>query len=222
MAVRFWFIADTIAQVVLKEGDLPIMHFMSNRSPYHFKQPLLLAVLICSLLVVPHKVSAQSASDAPVANRSVYLPLISVGTVQAALNQQEQQIENLFRTDADQHRQNPKLDDILSKVARARALDMANRNYFSHTNPDGHEANFLVEQAGYLLPDYYPNDGNNIESIGLNYASAAEAWQAWKDSPAHRVHVLGEEAFYAEQTDYGIGYAETNNGKYWVLITARH
>jgi uncharacterized protein YkwD len=211
----------------LKEGDLPIMHFMSNRSPYRFKQPLLLAVFICSLLVIPHKVSAQSAPDAQTASRAVYLPLVANSTsspVQAAwqLNAQEQQLDTLFRADAGQHRQNPTRNDILSQVARARAEDMANRNYFSHTNPDGHAANFLVEQAGYLLPDYYPNDGNNIESIGLNYSSAADAWQAWKDSPAHRVHVLGEESFYAEQTDYGFGYAENGNGKYWVLITAHH
>lgn len=202
------------------------MHSMSNTSPHRFRQPFLLAVLVCSLMLAPHKLSAQSAPDAQTANRAVYLPLVvsSNSSVQAAwqLNQQEQQLDNLFRTDSGQHRQSPTRNDILSQVARARAEDMATRNYFSHTNPDGHQANFLVEQAGYLLPDYYPNDGNNIESIGLNYSTAADAWQAWKNSPAHRVHILGEDPFYAEQTDYGVGYAESSNGKYWVVITAHH
>lgn len=170
----------------------------------------------------------QATPNLQTAQSSLFLPLISnnpsTETPQMGWqpNLQEQQLATLFVNDPEQHRQNPTRQDILSHVARARAEDMAERNYFSHTDPDGHEANFLVEQADYQLPDYYPNNGNNIESIGLNFTTAAAAWQAWKDSPGHRVHVLGEDPFYAEQTDYGFGYAARADRHYWVVITATH
>jgi len=205
---------------------MPLLH-QTSRS----RQLFLVSMLALSLLIVPHALKAQSVPvaptpDAQTAHASVFLPLVVNATTVSSsnwqLNGQEQQVEALFRNDPEQHRQNPTRNDTLSQVARARAEDMAQRNYFSHTNPDGHLANYMVEQAGYLLPDFYPNNDNNIESIGKNYATPADAWQAWKNSPAHRVHVLGEETFYAAQTDYGIGYAENANGKYWVVITARH
>lgn len=184
---------------------------------------LLLAILLTFVLIVPEqRVYAQAAQAV------VYLPLIANTTAVTnasptwQLNTQEEELELLFRNDPGQHRLNPTRNEILSKVARARAEDMAQRNYFSHTDPDGHQANFLVSQAGYALPNYFPANSNNVESIGLNYATAAEVWQAWKNSPAHRIHVLGEEPFFADETDYGLGYAESNIGRYWVIITAHH
>jgi uncharacterized protein YkwD len=54
----------------------------------------------------------------------------------------------------------------------------------------------------------------------LNYTTAAEVWEAWKNSPAHRTHVLGEDRFFADEVDYGMGYAENSTSKYWVIITA--
>jgi len=198
------------------------MHSIYRISSSRSRQLLLVSVLTVSLCIAPHTLNAQYAQ------LIVFLPLVVNGfpvTASSAnwqLNTQEQQIETLFRNDSEQHRQNPTRNDILAQVARARAQDMAQRNYFSHTNPDGHQPNFMVEEAGYSLPDCYPDNSNNIESIGLNYTAAVDSWQAWKDSPAHRVHVLGEDPFYADQTDYGIGYAENATSKYWVLITARH
>jgi uncharacterized protein YkwD len=44
-------------------------------------------------------------------------------------------------------------------------------------------------------------------------------------SRSHRTQVLGQERFFADQTDYGVGFAEVRGskyGRYWVLITARH
>jgi len=203
------------------------MHSMRQTPRFYLRQRYLVSVLTLALFIAPHALFAQSAPDAQDAPASVFLPIVvnSPPVVTQAgwqLNPQEQQVEALFRNDAEQHRQNPTLNDILSQVARARAQDMADRHYFSHTNPDGHLPNFMVEQAGYVLPDFYPNNDNNVESIGLNYATAADAWQAWKNSPGHRVHVLGEDPFYAAQTDYGIGYVESGTSKYWVLISARH
>src|SRR5215212_5600528 len=202
----------------------PQLNTPLNRRSCHL---LFVSVITLYVMIVPHAVQAQANPDSQTAQPKVYLPLVSNG--QAAVresswqpNPQEQQVEALFRADSEQHRQNLTRNDILSSVARARAEDMAAHNYFSHTSPDGHGPNYWVTQAGYALPSYYVADGNNIESIGLNYSSGDLVWDAWKHSPAHRVHVLAEEDFYATQTDYGIGYAVSSNGSYWVLITAQH
>ena len=104
---------------------------------------------------------------------------------------------------------------------------MGTRAYFSHTNPDGYGPNYLVQQAGYALPNWYSQelDANNIESIAAGYGTASAAWEGWMNSTGHRTHILGLDSFWAEQTDYGIGYAYIPGspyGHYWVVITARH
>jgi len=152
-----------------------------------------------------------------------YLPLINAN--QCQLSAQEQAIANLAASNPGQMRPSFVCNAILAQVARARALDMAQRGYFSHINPEGLGPNFLVSQAGYVLPSGWttPANLNYIESIAGGFATAGEAWNAWLSSPGHRVHVLGEDPFWAAQTNYGIGYAFVQNSPfehYWVFISA--
>jgi uncharacterized protein YkwD len=137
---------------------------------------------------------------------------------------EEQQIANIMMSDPGQQRPSLTCDPVLAEVARARAQDMVDRHYFGHTNPDGYGPNYLVTQAGYVLPGYYSTapDGNNIESIAAGYRSAGAAWEGWMGSPAHRTHLLGEIDFFAEQIEYGVGYVRGGDyGHYWVVITAK-
>ncbi len=161
----------------------------------------------------------------------VYVPLVMNGTSgsdnHCIQNSQEQSLYELFRNDPGQQRLTINCDPILTQVAQERALDMATRRYFSHTNPDGHGPNYLVQQAGYQLPLFYDQTltGNNIESIGGGYSSANAVWSGWMGSSGHQTHLLGTIPFYAEQVDVGIGYAYNPNSPYshyWVVITARH
>ena len=115
---------------------------------------------------------------------------------------------------------------VLAQVARERALDMAQRRYFSHTTPEGYGPNYLVREAGYILPSYYgvENNANNIESIAAGNSTASATWQQWMGSSPHRTHLLGLIPFFAEQIEYGIGYAYDPNSPYryyWVIITAK-
>lgn len=141
------------------------------------------------------------------------------------LNDQEQAIANNMINDPDQKRPFLNLDPILAAVARARAEDMAKRNYFSHVNPDGVAANYLVRQAGYVLPDWWgtsPTD-NYIESIAAGYSTPQAAWNGWMNSPGHRTHIIGLDPFYAAETSYGVGYyydASSTYKHYWVILTA--
>jgi uncharacterized protein YkwD len=131
-----------------------------------------------------------------------------------------QQLAFLFVSDPGQKRQHPKCNRKLTDAATYRAQDMANNKYFNHFDQKGHSPNYWAEVFGCQLPSYYPKDGNQIESIGLNYTSANAAWAGWKNSPAHRTHVLGLDPFWAEQTSYGFGYAESEYGRIYVVLTS--
>jgi uncharacterized protein YkwD len=125
----------------------------------------------------------------------------------------------------EQRRPSLTCDPILASVARARAEDMADRDYFGHVNPDGIGPNYLVEKAGFALPEWYDHDrdANNIESIAAGFGTANEAWAAWMESNGHRTHLLALDSFYAQQVKVGVGYASapgTRFEHYWVIISA--
>jgi hypothetical protein len=171
----------------------------------------------------------------PAAAHQIYVPLVSTDgsalrgaggePTQCGLNNEELAVARLMLADGGQQRENPVCNSILAQVARARARDMALRDYFSHTNPDGDGPNLLVREAGYPLPDWYADEqaANNIESIGGGYADPNAVWQGWLGSSGHRPHILGTDSFYADQEAYGIGYYFSGNSKYkhyWVFLSA--
>ena len=117
------------------------------------------------------------------------------------------------------------MDPILTAVARARAVDMARRRYVSHVNPEGQGPNHLMRAAGYSLPASWGAHlrDNFVESIGAGYGTPEQAWAGWMKSSHHRSHLLAENSFYRNQTNYGIGYysdPESPYRTYWVILTA--
>lgn len=120
---------------------------------------------------------------------------------------------------------------FLDQAAQQKANDMVEKNYFSHTSPTGISANQNVRMTGYRLPEHYPLDGNNVESlyIGGDDAKetalevAQEVADAWLNSEHHRAHVYGQNDFFRKQMCIGVGYApiqkEENRG-YFVYISA--
>ena len=143
------------------------------------------------------------------------------------LNAEERSLAKLFEKDRGQKRRTMRCDPVLAYVARMRALDMAERGYFDHVNPDHDGPNVLIERAGYVLPSFYSRSrtANNVEVIVAGRPTADAAWTAWLKSRHHRPLALGTDRFYREQTDYGVGFAQVPNsryGSYWVLISARH
>jgi len=184
---------------------------------------LLVAVLTAasSSFTAPQSALAQSGTLEPRA----YLP-IAIKDPSCSLSPEEEQIARFMIEHQDQQRPALTCHPILARVARERAQDMARRNYCDHVNPDGFGPNYLVRQAGYVLPSYYGTepDANNIESIACGYSTAESAWQCWMGSQSHRTHLLGLNAFFAEQVEYGIGYAYDPTSLYrhhWVVITAK-
>jgi uncharacterized protein YkwD len=181
------------------------------------------ALVLLILLLGPSSAPAFGAStEEPNLAPRAYLPFISLPACNP--NHQEQQLAALMASDPGQQRPSLTCHPALAQVARERALDMVERHYFSHTNPDGYGPNYLVRQAGYVLPSYYQTapTANNIESIAAGNPTASLTWAQWMSSSGHRRHLLGTESFFAEQVEYGIGYANGGfYGHYWVVITAK-
>ncbi|WP_149524209.1 CAP domain-containing protein [Sphingobacterium hotanense] len=121
----------------------------------------------------------------------------------------------------------------LAKVAEYRAYDMANRNYFDHTNPEGIGPNYYIQKAGYdLNKDWLKRrSNNNFESIAANHASGVDAIEAFiigHGSPGkmHRKHLLGMDQWNGSLKDVGIGFARVPRGStyktYICVIIAKH
>jgi uncharacterized protein YkwD len=111
---------------------------------------------------------------------------------------------------------------LLDQAAHAKAADMAQKKYFSHTSLEGVTANENVRKTGYFLPDWYPVKGNNVESLYLGFTNPDEAVKSWYKSDFHRVHVFGEAEFFRNQNCVGIGVAKVSGEDryYYVFISA--
>lgn len=174
-----------------------------------------------------HKVSPSihrcTVACATVTLLTAAAPAASAGTHR--LNAGEMALFKKITHDSGQHRSVMKLDPILCKVARKRAEDMARNSYFGHIDLTGRGPNRLVKLAGFVLPSWYDQSrgGNNIESIVLTAGDTTEALDLWKNSPPHRVHLLGELSFYRDQKSVGIGTfttSDTPSQTYYVFLSA--
>lgn len=124
-------------------------------------------------------------------------------------------------------------NDDLAKVAEFRAYDMANRNYFEHTTPEGLGPNYYIAKVGYKLNPKWTEkrSTNNFESIAANHRTAEDGIRAFiigKGSPGfmHRKHVLGMDNWNGSLVDIGIGFVHSPAGSqyktYLCVIIAKH
>ncbi len=107
-----------------------------------------------------------------------------------------------------------RVDPVLMSVARARASDMAAKNYFDHTSPTGQTAFTLLAAFGYTFSyageNIAWNDSPDDVSVGV-------AMSGFMNSASHRAHVL-EPTF----NSLGIGVATSGNKKYYAVVFAAH
>ena len=97
-------------------------------------------------------------------------------------------------------------EPALTCAARVHSLDMADNDYFSHTNLEGNGPGWRLNQAGY-------NGGGWGENIAAGYGSPTQAVQGWLDSDGHCANMLNP-GF----SETGVGYAYgpgASYGHYW-------
>jgi uncharacterized protein YkwD len=75
------------------------------------------------------------------------------------------------------------MDPILRCSARVHSLDMFERDYFDHTDPDGIDPFERMAAAGF-------SGGGAGENIALGQRTPEEVMQAWMDSDGHCANVM--------------------------------
>lgn len=121
-------------------------------------------------------------------------------------------------------------DPLLTQVAEERAMDMARRNYFGHTSPDGKTVNSILCAKGYALPKEFCQYKtlNNFESICAGSDNGIDCINVLLrdeglEPPGHRIHLLGLDNFYKTHTKVGAALAyrrDTDYEYYFVIVTA--
>ena len=98
------------------------------------------------------------------------------------------------------------IDQEVSKVARLKSEDMANKNYFNHTSPTYGSPFEMLKKFNIT----YKTAGENIAK-GQKTAEAVV--NAWMNSEGHRKNILS-----SSFTHIGVGYATKGSTPYWTQM----
>ncbi|MEU6065476.1 MULTISPECIES: sigma-70 family RNA polymerase sigma factor [Streptomyces] len=91
----------------------------------------------------------------------------------------------------------------LEKAAQAHSDDMAARNFFDHTNPDGADPGQRITAAGYRWSTYG-------ENIAQGQQTPQSVMDSWMNSPGHRANILN-----CSFKEIGVGVHKGSGGPWW-------
>lgn len=124
-----------------------------------------------------------------------------LGSSDGLTNQQLLEITNVDRSESGIDALT--INDRLSAAAQAKADDMAQSDYWSHTSPEGSKPQDFVREAGYS----YRSLGENL---AYGFSSPDAIVQGWMNSPEHKANML-DPAYH--QVGFGVATAESYQGK---------
>ncbi|WP_329417636.1 CAP domain-containing protein [Streptomyces sp. NBC_01268] len=93
----------------------------------------------------------------------------------------------------------------LTRAAQGHSDDMAARDFFDHTNPDGAGPGDRVTAAGYPWSTYG-------ENIAMGQSSPEQVMESWMNSPGHRANILN-----CDFKEIGVGIHDAG-GPYWTQV----
>ena len=85
-------------------------------------------------------------------------------------------------------------NNALRCAAREHSVDMVDRSFFDHINPDGESPSDRISKAGY-------NWSYAGENIAAGYPSPEDVMDGWLDSPGHCQNIM-----LPNFTEIGVGY----------------
>ncbi|WP_330461439.1 sigma-70 family RNA polymerase sigma factor [Streptomyces sp. NBC_00820] len=94
-------------------------------------------------------------------------------------------------------------DPQLEKAAQGHSDDMAARDFFEHTNPDGTDPGQRIIAAGYHWSTYG-------ENIAEGQPTPQAVMEAWMNSPGHRANILN-----CAFKNIGVGVHKGSGGPWW-------
>ncbi|MFD7624769.1 sigma-70 family RNA polymerase sigma factor [Streptomyces sp. NPDC059851] len=98
----------------------------------------------------------------------------------------------------------PLKDDAqLRTAAQRHSDDMAGRDFFSHTSPDGTDPGDRTTAAGYRWSTYG-------ENIAKGQQTPESVMESWMNSPGHRANILN-----CSFKDIGVGIHRSSGGPWW-------
>ena len=153
----------------------------------------------------PESAPAPVAPAAPVAKSDFYVPAVQGG---GASSLEQRLLAGINSERAAAGLPALRYDAGLTKVARTRAQQMADQDYFGHVDPAGYSMyTALLKYFGYSS---YAWAGENL---AMNNAAAAEASErslvSLMNSPTHRANILANDFFRV-----GIGEVTTADGRH--------
>ncbi|MER5621346.1 CAP domain-containing protein [Streptosporangium sp. NPDC002544] len=102
-------------------------------------------------------------------------------------------------------------DPQLRSAAQSHSADMAAKNYFSHTSPDGRDLTTRIKASGFSPMRAW------AENIAMRQRTPADVLQSWMGSTGHRANIMN-----CAYTHLGVGVATGSQGIYWTQIFAKH
>ncbi|MEU8777549.1 sigma-70 family RNA polymerase sigma factor [Streptomyces sp. NPDC048606] len=96
-----------------------------------------------------------------------------------------------------------KEDAQLRAAAQGHSADMAARDFFAHTNPDGADPGARTTASGYRWSTYG-------ENIAKGQQTAQSVMDSWMKSPGHRANILN-----CSFKDIGVGVHQGAGGPWW-------
>lgn len=97
-------------------------------------------------------------------------------------------------------------NEELSKVARIKSQDMADKNYFSHNSPTYKDPFTMMKNFGIKY-------GQAGENIAKGYPNADSVIKGWMNSPGHRANILN-----SSFKKIGVGYVNKSGTTYWTQM----
>jgi uncharacterized protein YkwD len=97
-----------------------------------------------------------------------------------------------------------KSNSLLKSAAQKHSVDMAKKDYFSHTGKDGRSPFDRMTDAGYSF-------SAAAENIAAGQRTPADVVEGWMNSAGHKKNILN-----CTYTEIGVGYAKGGSyGTYW-------
>ncbi|MFD9029588.1 CAP domain-containing protein [Streptomyces sp. NPDC059567] len=129
----------------------------------------------------------------------------AVASVVGKVDQYVDQVVSLANAEREKAGCSPlRSDSRLRSAAQAHADDMAERDYYEHTSPEGRDAGDRITAAGYAWSSW-------AENIHRGPKSPTAAMEDWMNSDGHRRNILN-----CSFKDIGVGVKLTSNGPWWV------
>ncbi|WP_307161445.1 sigma-70 family RNA polymerase sigma factor [Streptomyces rishiriensis] len=94
-------------------------------------------------------------------------------------------------------------DGLLRDAAQGHSDDMAARDFFDHTNPDGADPGKRITAAGYRWSTYG-------ENIAKGQQTASSVMTSWMNSEGHRANILN-----CSFKNIGVGIHDGSGGPWW-------